>query len=96
MIELNGSLEPMIKELRNVFSSISGVKKLGETMTLTYVVEISSENDRESAEKVGAVLQSQAEKYGFLLDVIVATSEEINKSKELMAEHVSDKIAFKA
>lgn len=96
MIELNGNFESILKELRTVLSSIKGVKSISETVDLSYVVEVSTLEEKENVEKVSGLLSSQAEKYGFYLSVTPATSEEIEKSKNLLAQHLASQTQFKA
>ena len=96
MIELNGMMEQIIKELRLQISSIKGVKSLNETFSIEYVAEVVTDEEAESVLKVGAVLSAQAERYGFHIEVVPATTEELLKAKTLMAEYVANQTAFKA
>lgn len=96
MIELNGTVEQMFKQLRETLSSIKGAKSINETLSLSYVVEVDDKSDFEAVEKVGGLLSSQAQKYGFILEVAPVTSEDVEKSKELFAKHLANQTKFKA
>lgn len=95
-MDLNGTLEPMIKELRGTISKILGVKSIEESLSLEYIVAVDKEEDRETVEKVAAVLSSQAQAFGFTLDLVAVTSEEIKEAESKYAEYVASQTQFKA
>lgn len=95
MIETK-DLPDLISELRNVFSQIKGVKSLDEMFSLSYIVEVSSDQEKENVEKVAGTLSIQAKKYGFDLEVTPVTSQELEGVKKQYAEHISKQIKFKA
>ena len=84
------------EEIRGLLSQIKGVQKVSEELNLTYLVQIEAEEDREGVEKVGAALSDQAKGYGFALDVIPITEEEVKLAKEKMAQHIADQSTFKS
>lgn len=90
------NLEAVITELRQVLGSIKGAKNLDEALTLSYVIEVEAEKDKENVEKVSGLLSAQASKYGFVLEVTPATSEEIKESKEMFAQHLASQTKFKS
>ena len=84
------------KELFAVVSQIKGVNSVSETVSLTYVAVVEDESCKENVDKVGAVLSTQAKKYGFELDIISATKEEIELARENAAAHLAENTTFKA
>ncbi len=84
------------EELTNLLSQVKGVKKVSEELTLSYLCVIGSEEDREGVEKVGVTLADQARKYGFVLDIIPVTEEEVKVAKDRMAEHLAQNTTFKS
>jgi len=83
-------------ELTKLLSQVKGVKKVSEELTLSYLCVIGDEKDRKGIEKVGATLTDQARKYGFVLDVIIFTEEEVKVAKDKMAEHLAQNTTFKS
>lgn len=96
MIDLNGALEPMIKELRQVLSNVDGSKSVDEALHISYVVEVDSEDKKENVEKVAELLATQAEKFGFFIEVTPVTTEELEESKAKFAEYLAKNTKFKA
>lgn len=95
MIDLK-QLPEMAEELRKILSATNGAKAINETLSLQYVVEVEDDAGKESIQKVGMVLSAQAEKFGFTLDVIPATTEELKEAEKLMSDHLASQIKFKA
>ena len=96
MIELSGQFENILKELRQLLSGVDGVRSIKEDLTISYVAEVADESKVENVEKVAAVLAGQSEKYGFIIEVTPATTAEIEKAKQLYAEHIAAETKFKA
>lgn len=95
MIDLK-EMPGMVEELRKILSSVQGAKAINETLSLEYVVEIEKEEHREAVEKVGLALSAQAEKFGFSLSVIPATTEEIQEAERKLHEHLASQSRFNA
>ena len=83
-------------ELTSLLSQVKGVKKVSEELTLSYLVQIDKEENREGIEKVGMVLAKQAKAYGFALEVIPVTEEEVRMAQDKMAEHLAEDTTFKS
>lgn len=94
--QLNEQFVEITKELTNTLSQIKGVEGVALTPSLTYLLRVKSEEDRESVEKVGGLLAEQASKYGFELEVVAVTPEEVQEAEQRMAEHISQNTTFKA
>lgn len=77
------------EELNSLLSQIKGVTKVSEELTLSYIVQISDEENRSDVEKVGLVLAEQAKGYGFTLEVIPVTEEEVQLAKQKLEEHLA-------
>lgn len=82
MIELNGNLEDIIKELREAISQIKGVESISEDLDFTYIVEVSSESDKQNVETVGGLLSAQARRFGFSIEVVPFTRAEIEEGRK--------------
>jgi len=93
---MDKNISDVVNELTGIFSQIKGVKKVSENLTLTYVVVVSGDDCRENVEKVGSALASQAKKYGFEIDVVTATEEEIQQAKEKAAAFLQQNATFKS
>jgi len=93
---MDSNTHEIVKELTSIFSQIGGVKKVSENLTLTYVVVVADEDSKQNVEKVGSLLSQQAKKYGFELEVVPATEEEIQQAKDKASEYVRNSITFKA
>lgn len=95
-MDLNGALEPMMKELRQTLSSINGTKGIQENLTIEYIVEVDTESEKEGVQKVGDVLSSQAERFGFSLEVVPVTADELAEAESLYAKYLAEQTQFKA
>lgn len=93
---MDKNVSEIVNELTGIFSQIKGVKKVSENLTLTYVVVISDEESRTSVEKVGEVLSQQSKKYGFEIDVVTATEEEIQLAKQKASDYFNQNKTFKS
>lgn len=96
MMDLNGSLEPMMKELRLALSQIKGVKALNEDLTIEYLAVVETEDEKDNVEKVGAVLSAQAETFGFSLEITAATQAEVDEAEKKYGEFLVEQTQFKA
>lgn len=93
MIELNGNLEDMLKELRLALSQVKGVKSINENMSLVYVVAVADESQTESVEAVGSLLATQARRFGFEIEVLAFTEEEIKEASTKVEESIKDSVS---
>ena len=82
MLELDGNLENVIGELRDVVSRAKGVEGVAEEITLEYIVQVKNESDKENVEAVGGLLSAQARRFGFSVEVIPFTKEEIEEGRK--------------
>ncbi len=81
----------VIEELRGVLSKINGVSKFTEIVSLSYILEVGTQEDKLAVEKVGNLLTEQATKYNIDLEITAATSEELAEAKKMYDEHVNAK-----
>lgn len=82
---MNKDIPSMADELRDLISQVKGVKGISESFTVHYVTLVDSQESKENVRKVAQALSSQAKKFGFDLDIVAATQEEIDESKRRFA-----------
>lgn len=71
----------VVEELRGVLSKIVGVTSFTEVVSLSYVLQVKTEEDKAGVEKVANVLTEQASKYGLDLEITAATEAEVEEAK---------------
>lgn len=80
-------LPEFIQELRNLLGSIQGCNgRLNETLSLSYVVVVDTEEQKSAVEQIGNVLSQQAAKYAIDLEVTPAMPEEIKEAREALLQ----------
>lgn len=89
-------LPDMLGELRKIVQSVDGVSSIDETMTISYIAEVDDEAARARVEQVGVLLSAQAERFGLVIELTPATSEEIKEAQQKYAEFVASQSKFKA
>lgn len=73
-----------IKEIRDLLGNLKGVKGLGETFSLSYVLTVETEEDKNNITKVANMLtEHAAQNHGVDLEIVAATQEEVNQATEL-------------
>lgn len=75
----------MKTELKNLLSSIKGLKNLNEGFILTYFLVLENEEARSNAEMVANTLMSQALQKGIELDITCVTEDEVEEAKKKLA-----------
>ncbi len=84
-----------IVEMRNLLSSLVGVKTYAETVSFSYVLVVENEEQKENVVKVANVLTQQAaQNYGIDLEIVPATEAEVEQSKELFKMAQNKKSSF--
>lgn len=77
-----------MRELRSLLGQIKVTKGISETFSLSYVVVVEKEEDKEVVEKIANVLTQQAaQNHSIDLEIVPATQDEITKATELLKEH---------
>ncbi len=88
------NLGEMAQEIRNVLGSVSGCKgRLTESVSLSYVCVVDTEEQKEGIDKVGALLAQQAAKFGIDLEVASALESEIEEARRNYQEYMEKKDA---
>lgn len=92
-MKLNESeLPDFLNEMRSLIGQIKVSKGFVETFSLSYVIMVESDSDRNQVLPVANLLTEQAAKnYGIDLQIEVATIDEVNKAKELYKEYQAEK-----
>lgn len=81
-------LPEFMRELRNLLGSLKGVKGLNETFSLSYVLMVEKEEDKDVVMKVANVLTEQAaQNHGIDLEIVPATETEMKEAAELLKQH---------
>lgn len=88
-------LPEFVRELRKLLGSLKGYKGLTETLSISYVVMVENEEAKENVLKVANLLTEQAAKnQGIDLEIVPATSEEMQEAAELYKAHQASKGSF--
>lgn len=81
----------VIEELRSVLGGIVGVSGLTEVVSLSYLLQVESEEAKLAVAQVGNALTEQATKYGIDLEVTAATTAEVEEAKKEYEKHMASK-----
>lgn len=92
---LNSEIVNIVKELRDLVGKINGVTKVEEKFGVSFTLTCKTEADKAAASKVAAVLTNQAEKYGFELEIVTATEEDMDKARSLAAKYAAKQMSLK-
>ena len=85
-------LPEFMQEMRTLLGSINGAKGVSETFSLSYVVMVEKEEDKQTVEKIANMLTEQAaQKYAIDLEIVPATEAEMKEAAEKLKEFQASK-----
>jgi hypothetical protein len=81
-------LPVFVQEMRDLLGSINGCKgRINETISLSYVVVVDTDEQKEGVEKIAEVLTTQATNYAIDLEIVPALQSEIDEAREALLQN---------